>query len=581
MAEKIVSPGVFSRENDLSFLTPAAAEVSTAVVGPTVKGPVNIPTVVRSYSEYVAVYGDAFKSGSDYYQHSTAIAAEKYFEQGGTSLLVTRVAPGDFSPASSAIGSGSDSYGTTVLTLETIAEGTIMNNSGSILTDGALGTGSVDNVRWEVTDSNENLGTFSLIVRRGDDNHKSKIILETWNDLSLDPKSDRYVAKVIGDVSYSAAGGVLTEEGDNPNRSAYIRVKTVDFKTPEYFDNAGAVKSEYSGKLPAVGSGSIGGAFKSATGDLWASGEQALYFDQIGTNVSTKNTEGINATGKNASDFDEAIALLANTEEFNFDVLLTPGLNHADHTITVDKFIDLVQERGDAIYVTDLTGHGDDRDTVAAEAELINSSFAASYWPWVKVQAQGVGKQVWIGASAVMGGVYAFSDSVSDQWFAPAGLVRGGIPGVVRTERKLSRADRDTLYVSKVNPLATFPGQGVVAYGQKTLQTKASALDRVNVRRLLINLKRFIGGQANNLVFEQNTIATRNRFLSAVNPYLDSVVQREGLYAYRVVMDDTNNTADVIDRNQLVGQIYIQPTKTAEFIVLDFVVQPTGASFGA
>ena len=579
MAEKIVSPGVFSRENDISFLTPAAAEVSTAVVGPTVKGPVNIPTVVRSYSEYVAVYGDAFKSGSDFYQHSTSIAAEKYFEQGGTSLLVTRVAPGSYAAATSAIGSGSDSYDTTVLTLATISEGTIMNNSGSILADGALATGSADNVRWEVTDSNENLGTFSLIVRRGDDNHKSKIILETWNDLSLDPKSDRYVAKVIGDVYYEAAGGVLTEVGDNPNRSAYIRVSEVNFKTPDYFDNAGV--KQYTGKLPQVGSGSIGGAFKSGTGDLWATGEQALYFDNIGTNLSTRNTEGINATGKDASDYNEAVALLANTEEFNFDVLVTPGLNHADHSITVDKFVDLVEERGDAIYVVDLTGHGDALNTVTAEAQGMNSSFAASYWPWVKVQAQGVGKQVWMGAAAVMPGVFAFNDSVSDQWFAPAGLVRGGIPGVVRTERKLSRSDRDSLYVSKVNPLATFPGQGIVAYGQKTLQTKASALDRINVRRLLINLKRFIGGQANNLVFEQNTIATRNRFLSAVNPYLDSVVQREGLYAYRVVMDDTNNTADVIDRNQLVGQIYIQPTKTAEFIVLDFVVQPTGASFGA
>lgn len=579
MAEKIVSPGVFSRENDISFLTPAAAEVSTAVVGPTVKGPVNIPTVVRSYSEYVAVYGDAFKSGSDFYQHSTSIAGEKYFEQGGTSLLVTRIAPGSFTSAEAYVGSGSaDSEGTKVLTIETISEGALLNNSGSILADGALATGSADNLRWEVTDSNENLGTFSLIVRRGDDNHKSKIILETWNDLSLDPKSDRYVAKVIGDVYYSAASGILTEVGDNPNKSAYIRVKSVDFKTPEYFDNAGV--KQYTGKLPAVGSGSIGGAFENGTGDLWESGETANYFENIGLGA-TKNTEGITATGGDADDYDEAVALLANTEEFNFDVLLTPGLNHADHTITVGKFIDLVQERGDAIYVTDLTGHGDALGTVTAEAQGINSSFTAAYWPWVKVQAQGVGKQVWVGASTVMGGVYAFSDSVSDQWFAPAGLVRGGIPGVVRTERKLSRADRDALYVSKVNPLATFPGQGVVAYGQKTLQTKASALDRVNVRRLLINLKRFIGGQANNLVFEQNTIATRNRFLSAVNPYLDSVVQREGLYAYRVVMDDTNNTADVIDRNQLVGQIYIQPTKTAEFIVLDFVVQPTGASFGA
>ena len=142
-----------------------------------------------------------------------------------------------------------------------------------------------------------------------------------------------------------------------------------------------------------------------------------------------------------------------------------------------------------------------------------------------------------------------------------------------------NKTDRDSLYSAKVNPLATFPGTGVVAYGQKTLQTKPSALDRVNVRRLLITLKRFIGNQANNLVFEQNSIATRNRFLAAVNPYLDTVVQREGLYAFRVVMDDINNPADVVDRNMLVGQIYIQPTKTAEFIVLDFVVEPTGARF--
>jgi phage tail sheath protein FI len=178
-----------------------------------------------------------------------------------------------------------------------------------------------------------------------------------------------------------------------------------------------------------------------------------------------------------------------------------------------------------------------------------------------------------------MGGVLAFSDAVSAEWFAPAGLTRGGIPGVVRAEKKLTRADRDTLYLGRVNPLASFPGQGVVVYGQKTLQLKASALDRVNVRRLLINLKRFVGSQANSLVFEQNTIQTRNKFLSIVNPYMDVVVQNQGLYAYRIVMDDTNNTADVIDRNQLVGQIYIQPTKSAEFIVLDFSVVPSGITF--
>ena len=137
------------------------------------------------------------------------------------------------------------------------------------------------------------------------------------------------------------------------------------------------------------------------------------------------------------------------------------------------------------------------------------------------------------------------------------------------------------MYVGKVNPIATFPGRGVVVFGQKTLQTKASALDRVNVRRLLIELKSFISQIADTLVFEQNTAATRNNFLTQVNPYLESVQQRQGLYAFKVVMDDSNNTADVIDRNELIGAIYIQPTKTAEFIYLDFNILPTGATFPA
>ena len=176
-------------------------------------------------------------------------------------------------------------------------------------------------------------------------------------------------------------------------------------------------------------------------------------------------------------------------------------------------------------------------------------------------------------------GVYAFTDRSSDTWFAPAGLTRGALGNVTKAERKLTTTNRDSLYEANINPIATFPGNGVVVFGQKTLQKRASALDRVNVRRLLIQLKSFISQVADNLVFEQNTIATRNIFLGQVNPYLESVQQRQGLYAFKVVMDDTNNTPDVIDRNQLVGQIYIQPTRTAEFIMLDFNVLPTGAVF--
>ena len=575
MAERILSPGVFSRENDLSFVTPAAAEISTALVGPTARGPVSIPTVVRSYGEYQNVFGGAFQSGSDYYTHFTTLTAEKYFEQGGTSLLVTRVSDQAFTSATATVTSAS----TTLFTLATIGEGAIMNNSGSSTagSNNSLNSGSIDNVRWEITSANSSLGTFSLVVRRGDDNEKNKIILESYSNLSLDPKSPNYISKQIGDM-YKTVGvdGAVSINGEYANSSKYIYVSSVAVKTPDYFDNNGVAKSAYTvyfNSNLAGTSGSEYGTFKGATGTLFNSVPAAFG----STAPTATESQGIDPSDSNA--YALAKLTLTNRDEYRFNVLLTPGIYNSVHSTEVGAFVDLAEERGDLIYILDTVAYGGTVATTTTQASGLNSSFAATYWPWVKVRSQELGKDIWSPASTVMGGVLAFNDRVGAEWFAPAGLLRGGIPGVTMAERKLSQADRDSLYLSKINPLATFPGTGVVAYGQKTLQTKSSALDRVNVRRLLINLKNFIGEQANNLVFEQNTITTRNRFLALVNPYLDTVVQRQGLYAYRVVMDDTNNTADVIDRNQLVGQIFIQPTKTAEFIVLDFVVQPTGATF--
>ena len=159
------------------------------------------------------------------------------------------------------------------------------------------------------------------------------------------------------------------------------------------------------------------------------------------------------------------------------------------------------------------------------------------------------------------------------------GLNRGGIDSAVQAYRKLTQKNRDDLYDSNANPIATFPGQGVTVFGQKTTQKKASALDRINVRRLLINIKSFISRSSRTLVFEQNTTDLRDQFLNTVNPFLEQVQSNSGINAFRVVMDDTNNTPETIDRNQLIGQIFVQPTRTAEFIVLDFIVQPTGAAF--
>jgi len=179
-----------------------------------------------------------------------------------------------------------------------------------------------------------------------------------------------------------------------------------------------------------------------------------------------------------------------------------------------------------------------------------------------------------------MPAVFAANDRVAAEWFAPAGLNRGGLSGAVAVLQRLTQADRDNLYEGKVNPIVQFPGQGIVVFGQKTLQDKPSALDRINVRRLLLTVRKYIASTSRYLIFEQNTSTTRNRFLNIVNPYLESIQQRQGLYAFKVVMDASNNTPDTIDRNFLNGSIYLQPTKTAEFIQIDFNIMPTGASFG-
>jgi uncharacterized protein len=565
MAETLISPGVLARENDQSFITSQPVTVGAAIIGPTVKGPVEIPTVITSYSQYQNVFGSTFTSASNVYTYFTSIAAYNYFNNGGESLLVARVVSGSYSSAASSL-SGSNTSGSVVF--ETLSEGVMMNSSSSLDSNGALASGSIDNVRWQVVNSNTSSGTFDLLVRRGDDTANSPIVLETWTNLSLDPKVSNYVAKVIGDQTFNyAASGTsyyLEVTGSYPVKSKYLRVRSVSSPTPGYFDNSGAPKAQYTSSIPLNGSGS----FTGAAGDIM---NGAQYYNAI--------ADGNKSQGIPSGSYTNMINLLSNMDDYKFNVLLTPGLFDSLQTSQVTSIISNTQNRGDNLYVLDLVTYNSQVATVVAEAATRNTSYAASYWPWVQVVDPDSGQQVWVPASTVLGGVYAFNDAVAEPWFAPAGINRGGLGQVIRAERKLAQSDRDTLYSGKVNPIATFPGQGTVVYGQKTLQTKASALDRVNVRRLLISLKSYISQVANNLVFEQNSVATRNAFLAQVNPYLESVQQRQGLYAFKVVMDESNNTADVVDRNEMVGQIYIQPTKTAEFIYLDFNITPTGTTF--
>jgi phage tail sheath protein FI len=574
MAETLLSPGVLARENDQSFIQGQPLERGAAIIGPAVKGPVEIPTLVGSFSEYTAIFGGAVQSGSNVYSYLTSIAANNYFQNGGTSLLVTRVVSGSFTPATSSLiptGSGGPTTGGSPFVLETISEGAIMNNTGTEIS-GALSLGTTDNVRWEIPTVNTASGTFSLLIRRGDDNNVQKIVLESYNNLSLDPYASNYISKVIGDVDYTLTndGGdyYIQQSGSYSNISKYVRVKEVNFNTPKYFDNNGIAKSAFTGSLPAVSSGSFG----SAVGSNIPVGRVANFYNNI---------NGTDSQGLVGGDYTDAIALLSNVDEYKYNVISIPGLLASTHATQTTALVNNTIGRGDAIAIIDLVGYNSQVNAVINQASGFDSSYAATYWPWLQTIDPNTGEAVWVPASTMIPGVYAFTDASSDPWFAPAGITRGALGQVIRAERKLTAGNRDDIYEANVNPIATFPGSGVTVFGQKTLQKRASALDRVNVRRLLIALKSFIGQVAEGLVFEQNTAATRNNFLSQVNPYLESVQQRQGLYAFKVVMDETNNTADVVDRNELVGQIFLQPTRTAEFIVLDFNVLPTGAVFPA
>ncbi len=563
MAETLVSPGVLARENDQSQITAQPIQAGAAIVGPTVKGRVNRPSLVTSYSQYKAKYGSTFTSGSSEYTYLTSIAAYNYFSQGGTSLLVTRVATGSFTPAT---GSAVSSVSSASFTLETLAEGASQNTEGTEGTNNTLSNGTKDNLRWEVVAPNTASGTFSLLIRRGNDNINQKVVLESYNNISLDPNQDNYISKVIGDMSETVLeeGGVsyLQVSGSYPNLSNYVRVKTVS-NTVNYFDNNGDAKSGFVGYIPTAASGAFGTA--------------------TGTNLATNMYENISTgtQGLTSGNYTTALSLLNNKDEYNYNLLVAPGITKAGNSTVVTTMQTQAQSRGDYLAVVDLMNYGATVNGTISSAGDIDSSYAATYWPWVQTSDPDLGDLVWVPASTMMLGVMAYNDRVAASWFAPAGVNRGGMGTVARAERKLTQTNRDDLYTANVNPIGTFPNSGVVVFGQKTMQKKASALDRVNVRRLLITLKDYISQIADTLVFEQNTIATRNSFLTQVNPYLESVQQQQGLYAFKVVMDDTNNTPDVIDRNELVGQIFLQPTKTAEFIILDFNVTPTGASFPA
>lgn len=602
-----ISPGVFTREFDLSFRPLEIPAVGAAVIGPTVRGPAFVPTAVSTYSEYIRWFGDVFISGSGasrrMYKYLTTHTVQEYLRYGEV-ITVVKILNQGYQPAYSYVlssasyatlqtgASGSVTYGASNQSFKIVSltDGEITNSgqnsaaiSGSGIaadesSNGVLQSGSAYNFRWEVANPDPVRGVFDLYIRRGDDLSNRKIVLEQYAQVSLDPDTTNYIARVVGDMSHTLrydSGGepYLEKSGSYPNRSRFIRIEGVN-NTLAYLNSAGSVRDgSLSGSLPQAASGTFGGG-----NDGNVIHPRAMY-----ENIWSTNTQGFNpgsaSWGQTA--YQDAIDILRNKDQYDINLLFTPGLmdNLNGHGAIVTRGINMCEDRGDIFYVIDPTYKGSTVGQAQQAAEARNTSYAGMYYPWCQIPDPDLGRNVWVPPSAVISGVYSFNDLVAHPWYAPAGLSRGGLDTVIQTERTMTQNDRDNLYIKSVNPIASFPREGIKVWGQKTLQKKQSALDRINVRRLLIDAKRFVALATKILVFENNTVETRARFVEIVDPYFRRVQAQQGLYDYRLVIDESNNTPDVIDRNEMRAQIYLKPAKAVEYLIVDFVVLPTGAAF--
>ena len=803
MAEKIVSPGVFTEEKDLSFLPQGIAGIGAAFVGPTTKGPAMIPTSVTSYSEFVQIFGDTNPNlylpyaAKEYLANSGQLTVVRTLHDDGYELSspLALVATGSFGSKhiallhpSQVVSETTAFYnGTTPLfqesSLSSNTSGSfVVNVSGSYTVDtaafpNAVGNGSaiysaslassnanfltkvfgktanttaapaylytmftkaasaslaadpactlyVQTGSFDFTDgfmeaqtpwiisqtvnaANQNLfklhtiadgihsnyetkvaisnikpagtvagseyGSFTVTIRAVDQTKLNAIgspyttqdsdvrpsILESFDNVNLDPNSARYIARVIGDQYMTFTSGKVIVSGDYPSKSKYVYVEVDDnvakgVYSPELvpfgfaalfnplpsafgnipsasFATAQTINGIYNKRkhfgfeydfvntdninylkpLPAANA-TIGSNAKfllsncledSTLGsnaiDLttatsidsrkfivpFQGGSDGIQSNRrilVGADIVAANTQGYDLSSATAADYSvykNAIDAVSNPDELDINMIALPGVIQDAHSAVIDYAANMCIDRGDTFLVFDCVGLTGNIAAATSAVEALDNNYAATYYPWVKIVDANINKPVWVPPSVVIPGVLAFNDRVAAEWYAPAGLNRGGLSTVLDAYTRLTHAERDELYEGRVNPIATFPGQGVCVWGQKTLQAKPSALDRINVRRLLIAVKKYIASATKYLVFENNTAATRNRFLNICNPYLESVQQRQGLYSFKVVMDETNNTPDIIDRNIMYGQIFLQPAKTAEFIIIDFNILPTGAAF--
>jgi len=609
-----VSPGVYVREVDLSLYVPALSTTIVGMVGRSTKGPTNEKTYITNQQQFAEVFGPP-----DSTVGFEAYAALQYLRRGRQLWFVRVVGPAAEEASGNLVAvvdevadeSLGDGDGSTLIfdftlatvpvkpgtlgvttTPTTIAEPVLISDdgaggfdSGVAVTGGAV----VAAVDTALSTINYSTGAIHLVFNTGEAPETgTDNITGTYTPLTT---TDTYTLTAVTEGEWGNSISYTLSVTDAVNKT---------YKLMIYYEGSAVERYENLVDDPTDGVNDLETRVNGVSDYVTA--------EQLGTLTSfvpNENTTPIYLAGgdSDAGNIEAAdiiglewdatlqqptgLHLLASPSATDLNLLCAPGWSEAS---VVTELIAICEARGDCMAIIDppsdlrpseVVDWHNGQGTWEGVHAAFNSSYAALYWPWVKVYDAHNRQYVWTPPSGHILAVYAYTDQSTESWFAPAGMNRGHVISGVDIAYDPTRGEMDLLYGdgNAVNPIERFTQDGIVVWGQRTLQRKPSALDRVNVRRLMLYLQKAISTAVRYLVFEPNDDKTWKLFGHAVTPFLNDVRQRRGLYDFRVKCDETTNTPDVIDRNEMRAQIFLKPVKSAEFIQVDLVITTTGTNF--
>lgn len=607
-----LSPGVYTRETDFSFYVKQISTSACGMVGIAEKGPINKPVLVTSWEQFVRKFGSYIADGY------LAYAARAFFDNGGQVLYVNRTAhytdPADRATlaakratialknrraATATLATGTQGTNRIVWTAKTVGSAgnaiTItLAVSGTNTPLSVEAVGQVITVHLATNDLGAATSTAAQVVSAiGAHAGASALVTATSTDTGVvdalaatnlaggRDSTDTLKVSAIDEGKWGNALSIQIEDGALDAANEFNLIVLHKGETVEVFKNLSMDESKPNHVELAINERSD----YITVDDIYPTYNTAQYRPATGTFALTLGDDGVTglADADYIGDSSQHTGFYAFDEIDALNILLVPGVTTAPVIAGATAY---AESRKDLLFIAETPIQLEPLEAVDFRKgqgmyshAAFNSSYAALYYPWLEISDPLTGKSKLVPPTGAVAGCIARSDDKAEVWYAPAGIDRGRVFNVLSLAYKTSRGERDVLYSEGINVIASFPDTGINIWGQKTLQSQSSALDRINVRRLMMYVEEAVSESARFVVFEPNNSQTWRALVRLITPFLQNIKSKGGFYDFRVQCDSETNTAQMIDQNQLVCRVFVKPTKTAEFVELNFILTTTGADF--